>query len=363
MANRTPLFETHQQLGARIVEFGGWEMPVQYSSIREEHHAVRKRLGLFDVSHMGEIIIEGPDALAAAQRLTCNDLKRLKVNQCQYSALLTSDGTFVDDVIVYPLTPEKILICVNAGNIDKDYEWIQSHSDGAVSVRNESDTWCQLALQGPLASTAMQTAFDEAPTQLERFRFTTYRYQGQDLLISRTGYTGEDGFEIYGPAQLATDLWHQLIQTGSPHGLLPCGLGARDTLRLEVNYPLYGHEIDDRTNPFEAGLAWIVKLDGDDFIGKATLQRVKAAGIQRHLVAFRMTDRSIPRQGYPICLDDQAVGHVVSGTLSPSLDIGIGTGYLPGTATEIGTKIAIDIRGKKRIAAVVKQPFYLTPAA
>jgi len=355
---RTPLYETHKKLGARMTEFGGWEMPVQYKGIRAEHQAVRNQVGLFDISHMGEIIVRGPDAKSAVQYLTCNDLNRLEAGKCQYSALLTPEGTFVDDIIIYPLANDHIFICVNAGNTDKDFDWIQSRTVGSVTIRNESADWCQLAVQGPKAEAVLHNLFGETVTSLGRFAFTFVNLQSHQVLVSRTGYTGEDGFEIYGPAAVATDLWDQLMDAGKDHDLMPCGLGARDTLRLEVNYPLYGHEISDQTHPFEAGLAWIVKLNGDDFIGKAALEVIKKEGWQRQLVGINMEDRGIPRQGYALYDADRRVGEVVSGTLSPSLGTAIGTAYVARSTVDKCDKIAVDIRGKKRKAAIVEVPFY-----
>jgi len=341
-----------------MVSFGGWEMPVQYSGIRVEHQAVREQAGLFDISHMGEIVLEGSGARQAIQHLTCNDLEKLPAARCQYTGLLTPEGTFVDDIIVYPLTAERILLCVNASNTNKDFEWIRDHIPDTVTVRDESSRWCQLALQGPKALSVLQSTTACDLSSLPRFGFTETEIGDIHVLLSRTGYTGEDGFELYAAAPQAAALWTTLMESGSEEGLLPCGLGARDTLRLESCYPLYGHEIGDTTNPYEAGLGWIVKLDQDDFIGKAVLQQIKASGPQHKLINFSMEDRGIPRQDYSVFLGEQCIGTVVSGTLSPTLDRGIGRAFVTPAADLSGGKIDIDIRGKKRKATLVPCPFY-----
>lgn len=351
---RTPLYEIHQQLGARMVDFGGWELPVSYRGIREEHRAVRETVGLFDISHMGELILSGPAARSAVQFLTCNDLHKLKAGQCQYSALLTEQGTFVDDIIVYPLGDETILLCVNAGNTDKAEAWIKKHLTGGVKLYNESARWCQLALQGPLAQATLQPLVSIDLDQLRRFNFCETSVAGVSVLLSRTGYTGEDGFEIYGPAGDAPTLWETCLDAGTVE---PCGLGARDTLRLEAALPLYGHEIDDTINPYEAGLAWIVKLEKGDFLGQAALKAIKSQALRRRLVGLKMQERAIPRQGYTVWDNDRQVGEVRSGTLSPTLDCGIATAYVESEAAAANNVFTVDIRGKKRKAGLVALPF------
>lgn len=361
MLKKTPLNKIHKQLGAKMVDFGGWEMPVQYSGIREEHRAVRERAGLFDISHMGEIVISGPGAYAAAQFLSCNDLNRLSAGRCQYSALLTDEGTFVDDIIVYPIAADHIFICVNAANTEKDYQWIRDHAAKAVSVHDESSHWFQLAIQGPEAVGVVQQLTDARIAELSRFAYAEITLGGISTILSRTGYTGEDGFEIYGAAADAETLWQALTDAGREVNLLPCGLGARDTLRLEACYPLYGHEIDDTINPYEAGLGWIVSRGADNYIGKAALEKIRQGESRRRLIAFIMDERHIPRADYSIWASDQRIGQVVSGTYSPTLERGIGLAYVPPEFGVVGAKIDIDIRGKKRKATIVPRPFYRAP--
>jgi len=318
---------------------------------------VRHHVGLFDISHMGELILRGPGARRTVQYLTCNDLDRLKEGQCQYSALLTEHGTFVDDIIVYPLGPEKILLCVNAGNTQKDAEWIAQHLSSDTRMSDESPAWCQLAVQGPMAAELMGAVMGPEVRTLKRFYFKEISWLNHSFLVSRTGYTGEDGFEIYGPTNCAEAAWQALYQEGQKWHLKPCGLGARDTLRLEACYPLYGHEIDDQTTPYEAGLGWIVRLKDPPFLGQSALETSKK-NPRKHLIAFQLEEAGIPRQGYELFAGETPIGTVASGTLSPSLNVGIGTGFVSESYQGIGTKIAVDIRGKKRNAAVVARPFY-----
>lgn len=357
MIKRTPFYDIHKSLGARMVEFGGWEMPVQYSSILAEHHAVRTQVGLFDISHMGKILVSGTGAKDTVQRITCNDLNRLEPGHCQYNALLTPQGTFVDDIIVYPFSNEQIFICVNAINTEKDFEWIVSHVRNDVGILDVTTDWCQLALQGPLASSVLEKVVGNQMNVLKRFHYAFIDFLGHKFLLSRTGYTGEDGFEFYGPSLAGPRLWETLMESGQDFGLIPCGLGARDILRLEAGYPLYGHEIDDTINPFEAGLAWIVKLDTDDFIGKTALTEIKNQGVIKKLVGFKMDEPGIPRQGNVIYSENEAIGKVASGTFSPTLNVGIGTTYVPVPNFPIGHKIAVDIHRKKRKATITTLAF------
>lgn len=358
MTKRSPLHEIHRSLGARMITFGGWEMPVSYSGIREEHSAVRRSVGLFDVSHMGEVIVEGREAAQAIQYLTCNDLKRLAPEKCQYTGLLNSEGKFIDDIIVYPLSENRFFLCVNAANTEKDFVWIRQRCPETVQVHNESEQWALLAIQGPQSEQVLQKLVPTHLSKMGRFAFCECPIEGTSILLSRTGYTGEDGFEIYVPISHAASLWNQILEVGEGESIQPCGLGARDTLRLEAAYPLYGHEISDEISPFEANLSWIVRLNGDDFIGKSALEKMRTEDPKRKLIGFVMDDPSIPRQGYEITAGHTPLGQVVSGTYSPTLAVGIGTGFVPQNEASPGNKIDIDIRGKKRKATVIQLPFY-----
>lgn len=353
MPKKTPLNAIHKQLGARMVDFAGWEMPVQYAGVGEEHRAVRQKAGIFDVSHMGEIEIAGSGAGELVQRVTCNDALKLKDGDCQYSAFLTEAGTFIDDVIVNRLAEDRILICVNASNTDKDFEWVRGHAKGNVRVENASNLYFQIALQGPEAGRILQKA---AGRELPPKPFTFFRtdIRGAPVLIARTGYTGEDGCEIYGDPSGAEGVWNLLME----HGAVPCGLGVRDTLRLEAALSLYGHEIDETTHPYEARLGWIVKLQKGDFVGREALLRIRQNAEARKLVGLEMTEPGIARQGYKIYHEDTEVGFITSGTKSPSLDSAIALGYVRNELSDVGTKIQVDIHHKKREAVVVSLPFY-----
>ncbi|HEX5037187.1 MAG TPA: glycine cleavage system aminomethyltransferase GcvT [bacterium] len=348
---KTSLNAVHRKLGARMVDFAGWDMPVQYTGVREEHMAVRTKCGLFDVSHMGELEIAGPDALAVVQKLTCNDASKLKPGQSQYSAFLTERGTFVDDVIVNRIAEDRFLICVNASNADKDFEWARKQETKTTPVTNVSDRWAQIAVQGPEAADVLVGAYGHTPLPEKPFTFLESQLGDIPVLISRTGYTGEDGFEIYAPWDKAEELWTPLIDAGS----VPCGLGARDTLRLEAALPLYGHEIDDDTTPFEAGLQWIVKMDKGEFLGREALRN---AALRKKLIGIEMREPGIARQGCAIFRGEKRVGGVVSGTKSPFLDKAIATGFAPPEFAALGTKLGIDIHNKTRQAEVVSTPFY-----
>ncbi|MGB4782817.1 glycine cleavage system aminomethyltransferase GcvT [Candidatus Methylomirabilis sp.] len=355
---RTPLFEVHRQLGARMVPFGGWEMPVQYAGILEEHRAVRERAGLFDISHMGEIEIAGPGALEAIQYLTSNDASRLSVGEVQYSALITPEGTFVDDITVYKFAADRYWLTVNAANIEKDCAWIHEHVISWAEVRNISNDMALVALQGPRAREILEKLTSVGLGTLRYFRFVEGQVVGIDCCISRTGYTGEDGFEIYIPPQHAAALWHALLDAGTPMGLQPCGLGARDTLRLEAKMALYGQDIDDRHTVLEADLGWIVKLEKGEFIGREALARQKTDGISRKLIGFEMCGRGIARPHYAIVKDSQPIGEVTSGGPAPSLGKNIGLGYVAVQYAAIGTEFDIMIRGQTVAARVVRTPFY-----
>lgn len=355
---RTPLNEVHRQMGARMVPFAGWEMPVQYGSILEEHRAVRTRAGLFDISHMGEIEIKGKDALAFVQFLTANDASPLEVGQVQYSALLYEDGTFVDDITVYRLGIDHFMLTVNAANADKDYEWITSHLRGNVEVKNKSDEIALLALQGPKAEQILQRLTPVDLSAIRYYRFARGLILGFPALISRTGYTGEDGFEIYLENAAALPVWQRILEAGRDVGVVPVGLGARDTLRLEAKMALYGNDIDDKHTMLEADLERYVKFEKGEFIGREALLKQKQEGVKRKLVGFEMVGRGIPRSHYKIAKEGREIGEVTSGGYAPWLEKNIGLGYVPIELSEIGAEFDIVIRGQAIPARVVPTPFY-----
>ncbi len=354
---RTPFYEMHVKLGAKMVPFAGFEMPVQYpSGITKEHLAVRNGVGVFDVSHMGEFEFTGPDRNAWVNRLTCNDVGALEDGQAQYSALLNESGTFIDDCIVYRFD-DKVMMVVNAANLEKDWQHVVASKVGVnARVKNISDEVALLAVQGPDSEQLVQSLTSEDLANVGYYHFTVGQVAGADCFIARTGYTGEDGFELYFRPKHADTMWHALVGEGRGE---PIGLGARDTLRLEVGYPLYGSDIDDTTNPYEARLGWIVKLNkGAPFGGRHALQEIKAKGVTRKLVGFTTEKRALPRHGYDVYLKDRKVDVVRSGGFSPSLGCGIGTTYLPTHSTDPGTVIELEARGKRSQAEVVKLPFY-----
>jgi aminomethyltransferase len=361
---KTPLHSRHRSSGAKMVPFSGWEMPLEYSGITDEHIAVRTRAGLFDVSHMGEIEIAGRDALAAVQRISCNDAAKLDVGQAQYSALLTPAGTFVDDVLVYRLASSHFMLVVNAGNIQTDYAWMAEHiaaAGDAVAV-DASSRYALLALQGPAARDVLQPLIGVDLAAIKYYRFAHGEVAGVRATVSRTGYTGEDGFEIFVPPQSADRVWQAILQSGEAAGVIPCGLGARDTLRLEAGMRLYGSDIDDTTTPLEADLGWIIgwkKPSFDQTIGAASLV-AQRAGLRRKIVGFEMIDPGIARHGYEVCRvgDATAVGRVTSGTQTPFLKKAIGMAYLPIEHTAPGAEFDVDIRGRKARARIVPLPFY-----
>jgi glycine cleavage system T protein (aminomethyltransferase) len=360
---QTPLNNAHRQMGGRMVDFGGWDMPVQYpAGTIEEHLRTRTHAGLFDVSHMGEIDVKGPDAIAFVNRLTSNDVTKLVDGQAQYSALTTEKGTVIDDLLVYRLSADHLLLVVNAGTTDKDWEWIKSHHSGdVVELKNVSADYCQLAIQGPEAITILQKLTGVPLSEIKYYHFTTGAVNGVDSIISRTGYTGEDGFEVYAAPEHAERLWSKILETGNfgaADGVLPCGLAARNTLRLEAGMALYGNDIDETTTLLEANLGWICKLDKGDFIGREALAQQKAAGIQRKLVGFEVTDRGIARDHQDVVIDDQRVGIVSSGSPAPYLKKNIGLAYVPTEYANVGREIKIDVRGRLVGAQVVKTPFY-----
>ncbi len=359
---KTPLHDRHVALGARLVDFAGWEMPVQYRGVIEEHLAVRMAAGLFDVSHMGEILVHGPGALGAVQHLASNDASRLADGQAQYSALLTPEGTPVDDIYVYRLAPERFLLVVNASNDDKDYAWVRDHIKGEARADHESERWAQMALQGPKAETILSLLTSASLGSLPRNGFVNSAIAGRDAMIARTGYTGEDGFEIYCPPASAGLIWDALLEKGAAHGIEPAGLGARDTLRLEACLALYGNDIDESTTLLEAGLGFIVKLDKPGgFIGSGALARQKAEGLSRRLIGFEMVERGIARHGYPVESDGVKVGQVTSGTYGPFVRRNIGMTYLPSAQAGEGSGFHVIIRGKPVAARVTRMPFYKRP--
>jgi aminomethyltransferase len=354
---RTPLYDLHRELGAKLIDFGGWEMPVQYASILEEHKAVRERVGIFDVSHMGEFDVTGSGATAYLQRLTPNDVGKLTDGHAHYSAFLTEKGTFVDDLLVYRRGANDYMLVVNAGNTPKDFAWASSRAEGDVDVANKTDETALLSVQGPRAGALVDRVAAERVTDLRYYAFKRIRVFGKPALVSRTGYTGEDGFEIYLEAASAEKVMRGLLEEGRPFGILPCGLGARDTLRLEAKMCLYGNDIDETVTPWEADLSWVVKMQKGDFLGRDALARQKEGGVPRKLVGFEMVDRGIARHGYA-AQTAQGGGLVTSGTHSPTLGKPIGLALLPTAAAAVGTEFTVDIRGRAAAARVVSTPFY-----
>jgi aminomethyltransferase len=358
MPRLTPLNAAHKKLGGRLVDFAGWELPVQYAGLIAEHEAVRTKAGLFDVSHMGEVEFKGPGALEAANRLITNDLARIADGQAIYSGLLNPEGGFVDDIVAYRFSPEHIFICVNAANREKDFAWMKANAKGVTPV-DRSDDFAQIAVQGPKAFGLVQKLCPKDLSPIGTYRFTTGQVAGVDCIISRTGYTGEDGFELYCPPAKAEALWFALLDAGQGDGVVPAGLGARDSLRTEMKYALYGNDIDDTHTPLEAGLGWIVKLDKPEFIGKDVLVKQKAAGVTRKLVGFELTEPGVPRSHYAILKDGQKVGEVTSGTMGPTVKKAIGIGYVPTALAAEGSTFHVDIRGRPVAAKVVKTPFHV----
>lgn len=345
-------------MGAKMVNFGGWDMPLEYSGILSEHEAVRTRAGIFDVSHMGEIEIHGPEALDLVQWVSCNDASKLAVGQAHYSGLMTPQGTFVDDLLVHKLADDHYLLCVNAANQDDDFAHIHSHNRFRAKPDNAGSRYSQLAIQGPRALEILQTLTATPLGPIHYYHFTFGKVGGADALIARTGYTGEDGFEIYFDPNESEKLWTEILAAGKSHGLLPCGLGARNTLRLEAGMCLYGHEIDATTTPWEAGLGWICKIDKGEFLGRDVLKQQKQAGVTRRLVGFEMLDKRIGRDGYPVFVHGHEAGRVSSGCPSPHLKKNIGMAYVPPEISAPGTELGIFIRGHVVPAQIVPLPFY-----
>ncbi|RJS59676.1 glycine cleavage system aminomethyltransferase GcvT [Bacillus sp. PK3_68] len=357
---RTPLFEWYKQSGAKTIDFGGWELPVQFSSIKEEHEAVRTKAGLFDVSHMGEVTVKGEGALAFLQKMMTNDLSKLQPNQAMYTIMCNEKGGAVDDLLVYMLAEENYLLVVNAANTDKDFAWLKKHQAGDVQIENVSKDWAQLAIQGPAAEGILQKLVSDLDLgEIRPFKFRQeVRINGVPALVSRTGYTGEDGFEIYSRSEEAPKLWQDLLEAGEEDGLLPCGLGARDTLRFEANLALYGQELAEDISPIEAGLGFAVKTNKDDFIGLEVLKEQKENGPERKLIGLEMIDRGIPRHGYTVFSGEEQVGHVTTGTQSPTLKKNIGLALVKAECAVPGKELLVEVRGKKLAAKTVKPPFY-----
>jgi aminomethyltransferase len=367
---RTPLYQAHIDLGGKMVDFGGWNMPVQYTAgVIEEHMRTRTQAGLFDVSHMGEIWVEGEDAIPFVNRITTNDVTQLVDGQAQYSALTNEKGGVVDDLLVYRFDQGKLLLVVNASTTDKDWDWITSRASGPgaatgkpnITLTNASADYCQIAVQGPLATVILEKLTDTDLSGIKYYHFTVGMVDGVDAIISRTGYTGEDGFEVYAAADKARQLWDRLLDAGyygSDTGILPAGLAARNTLRLESGMSLYGHELSDDITPIEANLGWITKLQKGDFTGSDILREQKEKGITRRLVGFEMTDRGIARDDFDVYIDDKKVGYVTSGSPAPFLKKNIGLAFVPVEFANVGQEITIDVRGKKLAGIIVPTPFY-----
>lgn len=358
---KTPLNQLHKDLGARMVEFGGWEMPVQYSGVIEEHLAVREAAGLFDVSHMGEIEVTGANALPFLQYLATNNAARLVDGQVQYTALCYPDGGVVDDMTLYRRSADHFMFCVNAANTDKDFAWMEKvlAESGLtdVTLNNVSDDYAQIALQGPKADQILAPLTDTDLAAISYYHFAMGEVAGVPMLISRTGYTGSGGFELYLPPASAENIWRRLTEVGKPHGLLPVGLGARDTLRLEKGLALYGHELSPEISPLEAGLGWIVKLDKGDFVGRDALFAQKENGVPRRWVGLRMLDRGIPREHYPVYAGERQIGVVTSGTMSPSLKVGIGLALVETPYAKLDGEVEVGVRGRRLKAKLVRTPF------
>ncbi len=355
---KTPLSNVHEKLGARMIDFSGWYMPVQYSSIIEEHNAVRENVGLFDLFHMGEFWLTGKDAMKNVQKIVTQDIEALSDRQIAYSPMCRPDGSIVDDLLVYRWNEYKFLLVVNAANLDKDFAWIKSQLEGEVELSNDSDPTGLIAIQGPNAEAILQKLTRQRLKPIKFYWFTTGRVAGVECIISRTGYTGEDGFELYYPAEKSEELWNALMEAGKDVGIRAIGLGARDTLRLEARLMLYGNDIHDGTNPIEANLNWTVKFGKGPFNGSDVMKKQKDEGTAKTIVGFEMGKGPAPRHGYPIVKDGKTVGEVTSGTMSPTLKKNIGLGYVPPALSAIGTQFDVEIRGKNYPATVIETPFY-----
>jgi aminomethyltransferase len=357
LEQKTPLYEDHVNNHARLVPFAGFLMPIQYSGIIEEHRAVREAMGIFDLSHMGEFRVSGTGAVAAIDRLVTNDIEGLRPGQIRYSPMCYPEGGIVDDLLVYRFD-DHLMMVVNASNIAKDFDWISSHLPNDVQIEDVSGDTALIAVQGPRAEKFLQSHTDVDLGLIHYYEVATSMLAGEPAVISRTGYTGEDGFELYLRPEVASGVWQTLLENGTPHGMKPIGLGARDTLRLEAGLMLYGNDIDETTTPLEAGLGWTVKFGPNDFVGRASLERQKTGGLKRRMVAVQMEDRGIPRPHFAICLDSEARGELTSGTYSPTFERGIGLGYVETGLGKVGTAVSVVIRDQEHPARVVRKPMY-----
>jgi len=358
MPRRTALYELHKAAGGKMVDFHGWELPVQYSSVMAEHHAVRTACGIFDVSHMGQIEARGPGALAFMQKVNSNDAARLREGDAMYSHLLNERGGLVDDLIFSRLGERRFFLVVNAATVDKDFAWLRAHAGGFdVELENRSDYFGMIAVQGPLAERIFSDIVPQVKG-LKRFGALELELHGREALVTRTGYTGEDGFEATIPNEIVPRVWETLLARGASYGLKPCGLGARDTLRLEAGYLLYGSDVDDDHTSFEANCGWVVKLSKGDFIGKAALEKQKREGLKRKLLGLRLCERGVPRAGAKVRLGEDVLGELASATFSPTLQAGIGVGYLSEPGLAPGTKVTVELHGRRFSAEIVPVPFY-----
>ena len=357
---RTVLFDHYAEHGGKTIDFGGWDLPVQFSSIKAEHEAVRTKAGLFDVSHMGEILVTGEGSLAYLQKIMTNDVSKLKIGQAQYTAMCYENGGTIDDLLIYKRDEDNYLLVVNASNIEKDIEWMNKHAIEDVVIEDKSSSYALLALQGPRAEVILQRLTEEPLSDIKFFRFKEdVSICGQNVLISRTGYTGEDGFELYASPEAIVVLWQAVLMAGAGDGLVPAGLGARDTLRFEAGLPLYGQELSADISPLEAGLGFVVKLNKEeDFIGKEALAAQKENGIPRKLVGLEMIDKGIPRTGYKVFIEDEEIGEVTTGTQSPTLNKNIGFALLKTEHAIEGTEVIVQVRKRMLKAVVIATPFY-----
>ncbi len=355
---RTTFYNIHKKLGAKLVEFAGFEMPIQYSSIISEHKSVRNSVGVFDVSHMGEVFVKGEKALDFIQYVAINDASKLQTGRVQYSAMCYEDGGIVDDLLIYKIADDEFLLVINASNIEKDFKWMQENNQFGVELRNESDNYSLLAVQGPNSLNTLQKLTD-TQINMEYYHFTNLKLAGVDMILSRTGYTGEVGYELYfkGDEKTAEELWNKIFEAGKEFNIQPAGLAARDTLRLEMGFCLYGNDIDQTTNPLEAGLGWITKLSKQNFIGKDALVKIKENGLKRKLVAITSDEKTFPRHGYEIISEGKKVGHITSGTVSPVLEKPIALGYVDKPFNSPGNNVVFKIRDKEIPAVVTKLPF------
>ena len=360
---RTVLFDQYAAHGGKTIDFGGWDLPVQFSSIKVEHEAVRTKAGLFDVSHMGEVLVTGEGALAYLQKIMTNDVSKLKIGQAQYTAMCYENGGTIDDLLIYKRDEDNYLLVVNASNIEKDLEWMNKHVTENVVIEDKSSSYALLAVQGPRAEAILQKLTEEPLNEIKFFRFKeNVSVSGQNVLISRTGYTGEDGFEIYASPEAIVVLWEAILTAGASDGLVPAGLGARDTLRFEAGLPLYGQELSADISPLEAGLGFVVKLNKEeDFIGKEVLAAQKENGVSRKLVGLEMIDKGIPRTGYKVFIEDEEVGEVTTGTQSPTLNKNIGFALLKTADAVEGTEVIVQVRKRMLKAVVIATPFYKRP--